>query len=140
MNGLCFFRIVDAAFAPFLSELGFEVEAPSLTGRMYRARFVSKTHSIDLSFEPGEGVLFVMVLTKECGKLSDIDDRAKTPRLSDLNSRFMHEIDGDERSTNENFFRSIAVQGNDERKLLKAAKELRLVLPRYLRRSLRGNP
>jgi hypothetical protein len=41
---------------------------------MYRARFDSKTHSIDLSFEPGDRTLFVMVLTRENGELSNIDD------------------------------------------------------------------
>lgn len=140
MNGLGFFRIVDEAFAPFLTELGFELEPPSISGRMYSARFDSKTHAIDLSFEPGDRTLFVMVLTRENGEFSNIDDRAKTPRLSDLNVRYMGQINDDERASNENFFRSIAPHDSDERLLVKAAKELRFVLPKYLGLTLHGKP
>lgn len=74
VNGRDFARMVDRGICPFLSELGFELEAPSISWRMYRARFDSKTHSIDLSFEPGDRTLFVIVLTRENGELSNIDD------------------------------------------------------------------
>ena len=74
-----------------------------------------------------------MVFSRKNGELSDIDDRTKTPRLADLNNRYMAAILNEERAENEAVFESVAVNDKDERLLLKAAKELRLVLPRYLR-------
>lgn len=45
----------------------------------------------------------------------------------------MKTVTDEERSANEAFFKSVAVQDKEEYLLLKAAKELRLVLPRYLK-------
>jgi hypothetical protein len=56
----------------------------------------------------------------------------KPPRLADLNSRYTSSITREERAENEATFESIIVNGKEERLLLKAAKGLRLVLPRYL--------
>jgi hypothetical protein len=132
MNGLGFFRIIDEAFAPFLTNFGFSIDSPTISGRFYLASFNSETHSVDISFEPGDEEFLVLVRTKENGKLSDIDDRVKTPRLADLNGRFMQEVSREERTSNEAFFRSVLANDGQERALLKCAKELRLVLPRHL--------
>jgi len=132
MNGQDFLRIVNEAFAPFLVGLGFLADAPSISGRFYRASFTGRLHSVSISFEPGDEVLFVVVFTLDGGELSDMDDRLKTPRLADLNRRYMNAVSGDEKAANEATFRSIIAHDEEERVLLKSAKELRLVLPRYL--------
>jgi hypothetical protein len=135
MSGQGFLRIVRAAFAPFLKELGFAMDAPGISGRLYRATFTSNMHMVSVSYEPGDEVLFVMVLTRHNAELSDIDDRSKTPRLSDLNMRYMHAVTKQERLANEASFEQIEPRDDEEKSLLKAAKELRLVLPKYLRRT-----
>lgn len=132
MNGQDFFRVVQDAFEPFLTVLGFSMDAPAISGRSYRASFTGARNSIWISYEPGENAFFVMVFSRYQGQLSDIDDRDKTPRISDLNSRYMHLINEDERAENEFFFRTVSVRDQEEKMLLKYAKELRLVLPRYL--------
>jgi hypothetical protein len=132
MSGRGFLRIVRTGFAPFLKELGFIMETPSLSGRSYRATFTSPEEVVSVSYEPGDEVLFVMVFCRQNGGLSDIDDRSNTPRLSDLNMRYMHTITKEERLENEVIFGAIEPRDNEERLLLKAAKELRLVLPKYL--------
>lgn len=76
---------------------------------------------------------FLMVGISQDGKFNDIDDRTQTPRLADLNSRYMATITSEERAENEAAFAGIMVQNKQERLLLKAAKELRLVLPKYFR-------
>jgi hypothetical protein len=116
-------------------ESGFSMEAPSISGRFYRASFSGKENSVWVSYEPGDGALFVLVFSRENGGLSDIDDRLKTPRLSDLNSRYMASVSDTEKVENEVFFRSVVVKDQEERQLLKCARELRLVLPRYLKRT-----
>jgi hypothetical protein len=87
---------------------------------------------VSVSYEPGDEVLFVMVFKRENGELSDIDDRSNTPRLSDLNMRYMHTVTKEERLENEVSFRAIEPRDNEEKSVLKAARELRLVLPKYL--------
>jgi hypothetical protein len=132
MNGQDFLRVIGDAFEPFLMTLGFSMETPSISGRFYRASFSGQKNSVSVSYEPGDNALFVLVFSREKGELSDIDDRAKTPRLADLNSRYMSLVSDTERATNEVFFQSVAVRDREERQLLKCAKELRLVLPKYL--------
>jgi hypothetical protein len=85
-----------------------------------------------VSFEPSDKAFFVMVFSRKNGELSDIDDRLKTPRLFDLNTRYMNRVTTEERTANEAVFQSIMARDEEERMLLKLAKELRLVLPRYL--------
>ena len=132
MNGQDFLRIVNEAFTPFLIGLGFSMDAPSISGRLYRASFSGPKHSVSVSFEPGDEALFVLVFSREHGELSDMDDRLKTPRLSDLNSRYMNAVNSEERAANETAFKSVVARDEEEKVLLKSAKELRLVLPKYL--------
>lgn len=81
--------------------LGFTIETPSISGRFYRASFSSSKNSVFVSYEPGDNVLLVLVFSREKYGLSDIDDRIKTPRLADLNSRYMHLVSNEERVLNE---------------------------------------
>ena len=133
MNGQDFLRIANEAFVPFLKGLGFVMDEPSISGRFYRVSFTGYAHAVSVSYEPGDDALFVMVFSRKNGELSDIDDRTKTPRLADLNSRYMATVTNEERTENETVFESVTANDKEERLLLKAAKELRLVLPKYLR-------
>jgi hypothetical protein len=135
MNGQDFLRVTSEAFAPFLKELGFVVDEPSISGRYYRVSFTNLSHCVSVSYEPGDEALFVIVFSRKNGELSDIDDRMKTPRLADLNIRYMAAITSKDRIENEAVFESIRANDKEERALLKAAKELRLVLPKYLQES-----
>jgi hypothetical protein len=127
-----FLRIVTQAFAPFLKGLGFSMDPPSISGRLYDVNFSSSTHVVSVSFEPGDDLLLVLVFSRENGRLSDIDDPSTTPRLADLNRRYMSAVSREERTANDAMFTSVVARDKDEKLLLKSAKELRLVLPRYL--------
>ncbi|MDX3775771.1 hypothetical protein QE250_16790 [Chromatiaceae bacterium AAb-1] len=140
MNGQDFLRVTHDAFEPFLVALGFTIETPSISGRFYRASFSSSKNTVSVSYEPGDNALFVLVFSRGEYGLSDIDDKMKTPRLADLNSRYMHLVSNEERVLNELFFQSVVVKDQEERLLLKCAKELRLVLPRYLNALSRSYP
>jgi hypothetical protein len=132
MNGQDFLRLANEAFGPFLKELGFSMDAPSISGRLYRASFNGPKHSVSVSFEPGDNAFFVLVFSRANGELSEMDDRLKTPRLSDLNSHYMNMVSSEERAANESAFQSVVARDAEEGVLLKSAKELRLVLPKYL--------
>jgi hypothetical protein len=132
MDGSGFVRIVSEAFAPFLKGLGFSMGAPSISGREYYVQFRSKTHLLDVSFEPGDEYLSVFVCKQEDWGFPNIDNPSIVP-LSDLNKRYMQKTSKEERIANDRVFLSIHPEDEQERSLLKAAKELRLVFPIYLR-------
>ena len=132
MNGQDFLRIANDVFVPFLKELDFVMDEPSIGGRFYCVDFNSASHQVSVSYEPGDDAFFVMVGECRNRKFIDIDDRAKTPRLADLNSRYMPTVTNEERAENEAAFELVIARDKEERFLLKAAKELRLVLPKYL--------
>lgn len=137
MNGQDFLRVCKAAFAPFLSELGFSIDSPSISGRFYRVSFTGAANVVSVSYEPGDEALFVVVFGREGGALTDMDDLSKSPRLADLNARYMPTVTKEERAENDAAFASVEARDKEEFAVLKAARELRLVLPKYLRRSQR---
>jgi hypothetical protein len=132
MNGQDFVRIINEAFAPFLSAAGFSMPSTAISGRLYRASFIGAENMVSVSFEPGDDSLFVVVFSRERGEWSNMDDRETSPRLSDLNTSYMGMVGTEERADNESYFKLVRTNDDVERSLLKAAKELRLVLPRYL--------
>ena len=132
MDGQGFCRVMQDAFVPFLARFGFNENAPDISGRLYDATFTSPSHLVSISYEPGDDAFFVMVFSRCDGRLSNIDDRSKTPRLEDLNKRYMNSISSEDRRKSELEFAEVVVRDDVERRLLKFAKELRLVLPKYL--------
>ena len=96
MNGNDFLRITNSAFTPFLRDLVFVMDTSSISGRHYQVRYTGQFHVVSVSYEPGDDALFIMVFTRENGQLSKIDDRLKTPRLSELNKRFMKMVTDEE--------------------------------------------
>jgi hypothetical protein len=132
MNGISFSALLRSAFQPFLNELGFVMEAPLISGRYYRSSFIGERNVVSVSYEPGDEAVIVAVFSKCGSEVSDFDDRSKTLLLSDLNRRYQSQVTESERLQNDLAFQCILVEDQAERVLLKAAKELRLLLPRYL--------
>jgi len=132
MNGHDFLRISSEAFAPFLSELGFQPNTPYVSGRHYRATFSSPTHTVSVSFEPGNDMFQVLVYSRVRGRPSAIDDHKATPHLSDLNARYMSMVSDAERTRRKSALEHLHANDDDDRTLLKLAMELSLVLPHYL--------
>ena len=95
---------------------------------MYSAEFTSATHVVSVSYEPGDDFLLVVIFTVKDGIRSNIDDRVATPRLSDLNARFLHASDADELNRR----LSEGALGPEERRIQRIRAELSIVLPRYL--------
>jgi hypothetical protein len=132
MNDQSFIRIIHEAFQPFLSVLGFLMDAPSLSGNFYEASFSGPNHVVSISYEPGADFQLVLIFGRDHGEQSDIDESSATPRLADLNKRYMHLISDDERAKNDVMFSFVRVTDRAEALLLKSAKELSLVLPNHL--------
>lgn len=133
MNDQGFCRIIDQAFMPFLSEMGFVAKPKSISGRAYIADFIGSAWTLSVSFEPGDDYFAIMLLNNELRGLAAVDNREKSPRLSDLNARYMGQVTPAEHEENETFFAGVKTTDQHERQLLKFAKELRLVLPKHLK-------
>ena len=138
MKGIDFKNLIEFVFCPFLAKLGFELEPVHLSGRYYRASFVSKDHTLVIAFEPGDNHVTVMLLINGDDDLNAIDDPTRSPRLSHLNARYMAAVTPAARTENERYFSQFRSQEGVEQILLKCAKELRLVLPLHL--SMQGFP
>ena len=132
MNGNDFTRVIDQAFIPFMEDLYFVAQPTQISGRLYQTRFIGERYTLSVAFEPGDDYFLIMLLRNGADDLASIDDRNKTPRLSDLNTRYMPLIASSEREANDAFFSGISVNNPFERELLKFAKDLRLVLPKHL--------
>ena len=133
MTGHRFERMVRQVFEAFISRLGFTMAPLSISGRVYSVHFTSSTHVVSVSYEPGDEQVLVTVSPVAQNLLSDYDDRARTPRLGDLNARYMKLVTDEERLANHAAFSSIVADDKEELRLLKSLRELCLVLPRYLR-------
>jgi len=132
MNDQDFSRIIDQGFVPFLREFGFVAQPKSLSGRAYMVEFIGELWTLSVSFEPGDNYFSVMLLNNKRRGLAAMDDRQISPRLSDLNARYMSQITPAEREENEVFFGNILVTHPLEKQLLRFAKDLRLVLPKHI--------
>jgi hypothetical protein len=127
MNGAEFELAVSRHVWSVLQSRGFQMTT-HISGRMYSVEFGSDTHVVSVSYEPGDDYLLVVIFTVRDGIRSNIDDRVATPRLSDLNARFLHASDADELTRR----RSGAALGPEERRIQRIGAELAIVLPRYL--------
>lgn len=131
MTGDRFVALIGATYRPFLAELGFKEEAPHVSGRFYEVRFVGDDFEVCVSFEPGDQMLHVLVPPRD-PTLAEIDDPRSTARLRDLNRRYLGTVPQEEVRSSSLEFSGIDTRDDHERLLVKAANELRLVLPRYL--------
>ena len=116
-------RYVRPALRPF----GFSI-ATAVSGRTFSAEFISEDLVVSIAYEPGDDYLMVVVFTVNDGVRSHIDDRIATPRLSDLNFRFLRASDADELARR----RYDGALGPEERRIQRIGAELAIVLPRYL--------
>jgi hypothetical protein len=127
MDSDSFIKTVGQILDPVLGPRGFSPHY-SASGRLYLAEFVSPDYVVSISFEPGDEFLQVAVFTVTNGIRSELDDRDATPRLSDLSTRFLHPSDATDLGRTKD-----EISRNDRSllKLVKSAKELAIVLPRY---------
>lgn len=128
MNGNEFVSAATRFLLPVLAPMGFSM-ATTVSGRLYCAEFISPTHIVSISFEPGDDYWLVLIFTVKNGVRSDIDDRIATPRLADLNAKFLGRDDG---ATLEMIRRRDPTIDAAERKIQRISAELAVVLPRYL--------
>jgi hypothetical protein len=133
MNSQSFKNFSLRVFNPFLKEIGFSLSEIDFNGKFYSIYYDNSIYRVVLSFEPGDSYLSLMLQNKEHDDLTSIDNPEITPRLNDMNLMYMKDVGVSERRENDNYFSSITPENQIEKCILKLAKDLRLVLPKYLR-------
>ena len=102
---------IESYFVPFLEEQGFRIAAPiAISGKHYFARFGSGGFEIMVSYEPGDDYLTVILGPPLSGFV--------LPSPNDASPRVCQE--------NQEYFARCVSSSDLERRLLKAAQDLRL--------------
>lgn len=135
MNGDEFREAVTRHLTPVLEPLGFATDF-KISGRAYGAEFRSAQHVVSVSYEPGDDYFLILVFTITDGVRSHFDDRTASPRLADLNARFLGP--GDVPALEAIKQRPLPADPV-ERRIQRAAAELAIVLPRYLASQAAGS-
>lgn len=115
--------------ADFLPALGFHTRTLKCSGRLFLAEFESEHHLLSVSYEPGDEYLDIRVFSVANGQRSDPDDARLTPRLPDLNARYAASHGSD----TSHHGRPAGASQDLTSSLRKSLRELRAVLPSYLR-------
>jgi hypothetical protein len=114
---------------PVLEPMGFRLQT-HVSGRLCLAEYASTSHVVSVSYEPGDDYWVVVVYSVRDGVRSDYDDPAATPRLGDLNARFLTQEDG---ATLRELRKDEAKEPDEvSRRFRRIAGELAIVLPRYI--------
>ena len=122
-------------FYSFLeTEFGFNEVSETIHGNaFYDVEFKDRERCVSVSYENIEGHLDVIVFMLQNGELPNYDDNTKTLHLKQLNRLVMAKASKEEINLNAEYFAEYNAKNELERKLLRAAKELRLCLKQFVK-------
>lgn len=129
IDGKKYIEIVKLFFSFLVSEFGFKQLKETENGNaFYDVEYGNNEKNVSISYENIEEYLQVIVFMLKNGQLPDYDDPTHTLHLNELNKRVLSKIDKNEIVKNNEEFNKFKANDELEQKLLKSAKELRLVL------------
>lgn len=132
MSSKKYIDIVKLFFSFLITEYGFKLLKETENGNaFYDVEYSDAEKNISISYENIEDYLQVIVFKLKNGKLPDYDDKTRTLHLNELNKKVLSGINKKEIEENNVEFNKFDTDDELERKLLKSAKELRLVLKRW---------
>jgi len=129
IDGTKYVGIVKLCFSFLITEFKFRLSKETKKANVfYDVEYSGIERAVSVSYENIEDHLQVIVFKLKNGKLPDYDDKTCTFHLNQLNKRVLSKIDKHEIKKNNKIFDGLDINGELEQKLLKSAKELRLVL------------
>ncbi len=132
IDGTKYIEIVKLFFSFLIIEFGFRLSKETENGNaFYDVEYSDIGRVVSISYENIEDYLQVIVFKLKNGKLPDYDDKTHTLHLNELNKRVLSKIDKNEIKKNNEEFDKFDANDEIERKLLKSAKELKLVLKHW---------
>ena len=124
-----YIETVRKYFAFLLTEFNISEINQTINGNaFYDVQYGDKTKNISISYENIEDHFQVIVFKLKDGNLPDYDDKSQTLHLDILNQRILPKASQDDFKSNNSFFSAHSPNTELERRLLKAAKDLRLCL------------
>lgn len=132
IEGKEYIEAVKMFFSYLETEFGFNKVNETINGNaFYDVEFKDKERVISISYENIEDHLEVIVFKLQSGNLPDFADKTKTLHLKRLNRLVIAEASKKEINLNTEYFDNYYPKNEIERKLLKKAKELRLILKHF---------
>lgn len=132
LDGKNYIEMVESFFTFLVTEFDFRQTKKTENGNFYYdVEYRDAGRVVSVSYENVEDYLQVIVFRLENGMLPDYDDKRRTLHLYELNKRILAKIDKQEIEENSVLFSRFVANSRLERKLLKSAKELRLILKHW---------
>ncbi|WP_256005053.1 hypothetical protein [Pedobacter deserti] len=132
VDGKIYIEIVRLFFSFLINEFGFnQIKETENGNAFYDVEYRDGKRAISISYENVEDYLQVIVFMLKNGNLSDYDDKTHTLHLSELNKIILPRIYKKEVEENNILFSKYEANDSLGRKLLKSAKELRLILKNW---------
>jgi hypothetical protein len=129
IEGKDYINAVKQFYSFLETEYGYLVVNETINGNVfYDVVFKDKEKAVSISYENVENYLEVIVFLLQKGEMPDYDDKTKTLHLKQLNRQLIAKVSKGEISLNAEYFTKLHPKTEIERKLLKEAKELRMVL------------
>lgn len=132
ITGENYINTVGRYFSFLVTEFGYSLPKITENGNaFYDMEYISSKNIISISYENIEDYLQVIVFKLINGQLPDYDDKTHTLHLSELNKLITSKVDKEQIEKNAQWFKDYKYTDAFERKLLKSAKDLRLVLSHW---------
>ncbi len=126
---IIYIKSVKHFFSFLVFEFGFKLWKETESGNaFYDVEYSDGSRVISISYENAEDYFQVIVFKLKNGELPDYSDKIHTLHLGELNKRVSSQIAKGEIRKNEEDFHKFSANSELERRLLKSAKELRLIL------------
>lgn len=128
-----YITIVKSYFDFLITEFSFKIREEKIRGNaFYDVHYEDGNRIVSISYENIEDYFQVVIFMLKNGELPDYDDKTRTLHLNILNAQVLSSIERREIGLNNECFFKFTPKDALERKLLKAAKELRLYLKSLL--------
>jgi hypothetical protein len=132
IDGNQYLQKIKDYFLFLIEEYNYIVIGEEVNGNFYYdVQYSDKIKIVSISYENVEDYFQVIIFILQNGRLPDYDDKTKTLHLNKLNQVILSIIDKSEISLNNQYFSKFQPTNALEKKLLKAAKELRLCLDHF---------
>ncbi len=129
IEGKNFIEIAKEYYSFLTTEFNLVIVNEKIRGNyFYDLQYGDSEEVVSINYENIEDYFQVIIFKLQNGQMPDYDDKTKTLHLNKLSHVLFSKVTKNKIKLNNEFFNKIQAKGEIQRKLLKAAKELRLYL------------
>jgi hypothetical protein len=132
IDGKEYIETVKEYYSFLTTEFNLPIVNEKVRGNaFYDVQYGDKIKIVSINYENIEDYFQVIIFKLQNGQMPDYDDKTRTLHLNKLNAAVLSKVDKNEISLNNEYFTKFQTENEIKRKLLKAAKELRLCLKHF---------